>query len=104
VAHRDVRHQFEGLEDDVHRAIAVRPPQLVPDVPVRRQRQAIFRDGRPTDVSAQPFELLALIRPRRNTGVQGEPGHLADPGIEVLRAGGCTLKIDHQKGGMRVEN
>ena len=70
VAHRDVRHQFEGLEDDVRRAIAVRRLQLVPDVAVRRQRQAIFRDGRPTDVPAQLFELLTLIRPRCDTGVQ----------------------------------
>ena len=46
VAHRDVRHQFQWLEDDVRGAVSVRRLQLVPDVAVRRQRQAFFRDRR----------------------------------------------------------
>jgi hypothetical protein len=44
--------------------------QLVADVSVRRERQALLGNCRPTDVAAQPFELLALIRPRRDAGLQ----------------------------------
>jgi len=36
--------------------------QLVTDVAVRRQRQTLLGKCRPTDLSAEPFELLALIR------------------------------------------
>ena len=39
------------------------------------------------DIPTQPLELLALIRPRRDTGVQRESGNLADPGIEGLVTG-----------------
>ena len=77
-------NEVEGLEDDVRRAVSVRCLQLVPDVAVRRRREALFRDRRPADIPTQPLELLALIRPRRDTGVQGESGDLADPVIEGL--------------------
>ena len=48
------------------------------DVAFRRQRQALFREGRPANIPTQPLELLALIRPRSHTGVQGESRHLTD--------------------------
>jgi hypothetical protein len=72
-------------------AVSVRRLQPVPDVTVRRQQQALFRDRRPSDVATQPLELLALIRPRCHTGVQGDPGHLADSGIEGLTTRGQRL-------------
>ena len=76
--------EIQRLEDNVCRAVAVRRLQLVPDSAVRRERQSLLRNGRPADAATQPLKLLALIRPRHNAGVQGEPGHLADPGIERL--------------------
>lgn len=77
--------EIQWLEDDVCRAVAVRCLQLVTDVPIGRQRQALFRDGRPTDVAAEPFELLALIRTGRHARVQGESGHLADVVLVIGR-------------------
>jgi len=68
---------------------------VVSDVAVRRERQALFRDGRPADVATQPLELLALIRPRRHAGVQGESGDLTDPVIEGLVTSRQRLQREH---------
>ena len=57
--------EIQWFEDDVRRAVSVRRLQLIANIPVRRERQALLRDGRPADVATQPLELLALIRPRR---------------------------------------
>lgn len=43
----------------------IRQELLVADIAVRCQRQVLLGNCRPTDVSAQPFELLALIRSLR---------------------------------------
>ena len=63
-------NEIQWLEDDVRRAVSVRRLQLVSDLAVRCERQALFRDRRPADVPAPPLELLALIRPRRHANVQ----------------------------------
>jgi len=57
---------------------------LVTDVAISGERQALFRNRRPADVPAQPFELLAFIRPGRHARVQREPGYLAHPVSERL--------------------
>jgi hypothetical protein len=46
--------------------------------------QGQYRNGWPTDVTAQPLELLALTRPRCYAGVQRKPGDHTDPVIEWL--------------------
>ena len=69
MARKDVRHQFEGFEDDVRRAITVRVLQRVADIAIGGERQALLCDHRPTDVATQPFELLALICSRRDPSV-----------------------------------
>ena len=60
--------KIQRLEDD-RCAVTARRLQLVADATVRGERQAFFRDRRPADVAAQSFELLALIRPRRDASV-----------------------------------
>jgi hypothetical protein len=42
-------NEVEGLEDNVRGAVTVRRLQLVPDVAVRGERKALFRDGRPAE-------------------------------------------------------
>jgi hypothetical protein len=68
---------------------------LISGIFVRRQRRALFRDRRPADAATQPLELLALIRPRRHAGVQGESRHLADPVIEGLITHRQRLQREH---------
>ncbi len=68
---------------------------IVTDVAVRRERQALSRDGRPADVATQPLELLALIRSRRHAGVQGESGDLTNPVIEGLITRRQRLQGEH---------
>ena len=77
------------------RAVAVWRLQLVTDVAVRRERQTLLRDRRPTDVPAEPFELLALIRSRRHASVQGKSSNLSDPLIEGLVTGRQRLQREH---------
>ena len=47
--------KIERLEDDVRRAVPIWGFQLVADISVRRERQALFRNRRAADVAAQPF-------------------------------------------------
>ena len=68
---------------------------VVTDVAVRRKRQALRRDRRSTDVTAQPLELLALMRSRRNASVQGKSSNLADSVIEGLVTGRQRLEGEH---------
>ncbi len=84
--HPCLRHQscqsgneVQWLEDDVRCTVTVRRLQVVPDVAVRREQQALLRNGRAADVATQPLELLALVHPRRHTGVQREPGQTCRP-------------------------
>ena len=46
--------KIERLEDDVRRAVPIWGFQLVADISVRRERQALFRNRRAADVAAQP--------------------------------------------------
>ena len=62
--------KIERLEDDVRRAVPIGGFQLLADISVRRERQALLRNGWPTDVAAQPLELVALIRPRCYASMQ----------------------------------
>ena len=67
---RQAGYEIQRLEGNVCRAVSVRRLQLVSDVAVRRERQALLGNCRPTDVSADPFEHLALICSRRHAGMQ----------------------------------
>ena len=96
-------NKVEGFEDDMRRAVSVRRLQLVPDVAVRRQLQALFRDRRSADVPTQPLELLALICPRRDTGVQRESGDLPDPVIEGLVTRRQRLQREHLATSLRPD-
>ena len=62
--------EIQRLKDDVGRTVAVWCLQLVSNVAIWGERQALFGDRRPADVPAQPFELLVFIRARRDAGVQ----------------------------------
>ncbi len=48
------------------RAITIRGFQLIANLALFRQRQALFGDGRSGDVAAQPFQLVTLIGFGRN--------------------------------------
>ena len=80
--------------------------QRLPDLAVRRQRQALFRDGRPADIPTQPSELLPLIRPRCYARLQRESRCLAEPVIEglpaQLRAGDLLVFNDTRATGVRL--
>jgi len=47
-------------------------------------------------MSAQPLELLALIRARRHAGVQGKPSDLTDPVIDGIVTGRRRLQGEHR--------
>ena len=64
------RDEIERLEDDVGRAVSTRCLQLVASIPVRRERQPLFRNCRPADMPTQPFKFPAFIRPCRHPGTQ----------------------------------
>lgn len=72
-------NEIERLKDDVCCAVSVRRLQPVTDVAVRRKRQTPLRDRRSTDVPAEPFELLALIRTCCDARVQRKSGDLPHP-------------------------
>jgi len=94
--------KIQWIENDVGGAVTVWCLQLVTNVAVRRERQALFRDGGSADIATQPLELLALIRLRRHTGVQGKSSDLTDPGIEGFVTGRQRLQreylADQQRG------
>ncbi len=60
------------------RAITIRGFQLIANLALFRQRQALFGDGRSGDVAAQPFQFVTLSGFGRHTGVQGESSHTSD--------------------------
>ena len=68
--------EVKGPEDDVRGPIAVRPLQLVTDVAMCGERQALFRHRRTTYIAAQSLELLRLIplAPPRETPPRASPG------------------------------
>ena len=88
-------NEVQGLEEDVRGPVPVRRLELIADVAVGRQRQALFRDRRSGDVAAQPFQLLAFIGPRRHPGMQAEPGDLTYPVTERFIAGRQRLQREH---------
>jgi len=51
-------------------AIAVRRLERVTDVAIGRERQALFRDCRAADGTAQPFQLVALMGLGGDAGMQ----------------------------------
>jgi len=58
--------EVERFEDDMGGAIAVRCLELVADVAIGGERQALFRDRRAADVTAQPLEpplMMHYLRP-----------------------------------------
>lgn len=54
------------FENHMGGAIPVRRLERVTDIAVRCEGKPLFRDGRTTDVAAQPFQLLAFIGPDRH--------------------------------------
>ncbi len=93
--------KIQGLEDDMRGAIPTRRLELVTNITIRREQQPLFRDRRPGNIATQPLQLVALIGPRRHTGMhkvrpgtgresalgRREPGYLAHRVIEWLIAG-----------------
>ena len=67
------------------RAITIRSFQRIANHALNRQRQALFGDGRSTDIAAQTLQLVTLIGFRRYTGVQGDK--IAGSDFEQLKAG-----------------
>ena len=57
------------------------------------QRQARFRDRRAPDVTAQPFQLVALMGFGRDAGMQRKPGNLTHRVVERLFAGRLSKKV-----------
>ena len=70
VAHKDVRHQIEWLEDHVGGAVPIGRLQSVVNVALGRERKSLAADCGPRDVTAQPFEFGALIGGSDHAGVQ----------------------------------
>jgi hypothetical protein len=62
---------------------------------IAQQRQALFRHRRSCDISTQSFQLLAIVRLRRDTRVQRESSHFAHCGIERLIATRQSLQGEH---------
>lgn len=61
--------EIQRLENDMRGAIAIRGFQFVPDIAIRGEREALFRNSRAADIAAQPFELGTLIRTHSHTRV-----------------------------------
>jgi len=76
-------------------AVTVRRFELVTHLAIAQQRQPLFRHRWPCDVTAQSFQFLAFVRPRRDTCVQRESSHLAHCGIERLIATRQRLQREH---------
>ena len=57
-------------QDHIGSAVAVRCLELVSDVALARQRQALVGDGWSDDVAAQPLKLLALVGGSGDTAVE----------------------------------
>jgi len=80
-------------------AIAVRRLERVTNVAVRGDRQAPLCHRRASDVATQPLQLLALMGPGRDAGMQGESGHLTRRVIERLPAVRQGLQAEYQAQG-----
>jgi hypothetical protein len=59
--------------------LAINPLQLVTDVAIWRQRQALCQHHWTADITAQPFQLSAFLNPGCYSGIQTDPGLLAYP-------------------------
>ena len=63
-------NEIQRLEDDVRSAIAIQCRELVTDIAIRRERQALFRDRRAADVAVQSFEQRQVAeRTRHHAGI-----------------------------------
>ncbi|MFT7460892.1 MAG: hypothetical protein ACI909_003582 [Planctomycetota bacterium] len=67
---REFGHEVQGFEDDVGGAVSVRCLELVTYVATRGERQPFFRHGGPGNVSAQSFQLVALMSLGRHACMQ----------------------------------
>jgi hypothetical protein len=68
----EVLHEFLRLHDDLGRAVAIRALQSRHDLPLAIAAQSLISERGASDLPAQPFQLLALIRPTEHRGVQAE--------------------------------
>jgi hypothetical protein len=66
-------------------AVSIGRFQLVPDPSIIQKRQAFLRYRRPSNIPAQPFQLVTLIRLRHYPGMQAETRYLSDPARTRLR-------------------
>ena len=62
----------EWVEDEVGRTVAPGTTQLVDDLAIGRQREALGRDGGAGDIAAEMLETLAVVGVDVYAGVEGE--------------------------------
>ena len=87
--------EIQRLEDDMGGAIPVGRLELVTDLAIGGQRQAFFRHCWTADVPAEPFQLLAFIRPRHHgygklnthwrTGCSGKTSSTSSAALSAMR-------------------
>ncbi len=94
--------EAQGLKNSVLGAIAVRRLELVTNVAIGRERQALFRHRSPGDVAAQTFQLLAFIRPGRDPRMQRKSRHLAHCVIGRFIADRQGLQGEHLAARLRA--
>ena len=74
--------------------VAVRGLQLVADVPVWGERQALFRDFLTADVATQPLQFLAFIRSLATPACSENPATLPTPSSKGSSHAGSLCMVD----------
>lgn len=70
--------EFLWGEYDVGGAVVIRCLEVIDDIAVGGEGEALFGDGGPSDVAAEAFKLFALFVLAGDAGVEGEAGLFAD--------------------------
>mgnify|MGYP001425514443 CR=1 FL=1 len=66
---RQTPHEFRRTQDYMRSPVVIERLQGDDDITVVGQRQALFRDGGPGDVSAEALKFLALMRLAGDSGM-----------------------------------
>ena len=71
-------HELQGLKDNLCGSIVIGSFEFIDDLPSGVDREPLFADGRPCNVSGDLFKLVSLPRAYGNTSVESEARVLAN--------------------------
>lgn len=88
-------HELQGLKDNLCGSIVIGSFEFIDDLPSGGDREPLFTDGGPCNVSGDLFKLVSLSRAYGNTSVESEARVLANKSTfaEVVPV---DLRFEHE--------